>query len=208
MAPRPRLDVVPMRRRTPPAGAGPELSGGEEAGAQLRREVLSRTRSRVLLATLAAVGTALVVAIGHTWIQGDLPTIWVVTALAVAIWWGLAGHARRAAATDLTGVAHPRSATVVRAPHRLAVEVRDSTGAAWRWRRRATARPLAAGERCWIFGEGPLQEAPHLVMARPVGPGRYVVWASADRTISRLPDPVLDQDTDAQPTVVDDEPYS
>ncbi|QQS02205.1 MAG: hypothetical protein IPK37_07685 [Austwickia sp.] len=197
-----------MPRRNPTVGSDADLSRGEEAARQLRREVRTRTRFRVVAAGSAGMGIAVGVGILHSVLRDAPPTIWVVVCLGIAVWLGLAVHARRAAAADLVGLGHPIAATIVRTPTRSCVEVRDATGAVWSWRRRATPRPITEGERCWIFGDSDRQEAPQLVMARPVGAGRYVVWAASDREISRLPDPATDHDTGELPTIYDDEPYS
>lgn len=204
----PGLPIVRMRRHgAPPPGTGAPLSGPEEAGRRLRREATARARARALGAALAGLLTAVGVGVAHRLIRGEPPTVWVVVALGVAAWLGLAVHARRVAGADVADVDHPHAATIVMTRPGQVV-VRDSTGAAWRWRHRPTGRELVAGERGWVFLEGSPLESPHLVMAYPVGPERYVVWAAPDREIVRVPDPQAEHDTGPLATAIFDEPDS
>lgn len=205
---RPGLPVVRMRRRgAAPPGTGTPLAGAEEATRRLRREAAARARTRALLAALAGVVTAIGVGVAHQLIRDEPPTVWVVVALGVAAWLGLAVHAHRVAVGDVADADHPHAATIVTTRPGQVV-VRDSTGAAWRWRHRPTGRALLAGERGWVFLEDSPLESPHLVLAYPVGPDRYVVWASPDREIVRVPDPEPEHETGPLPTAIFDEPDS
>lgn len=202
------------RARQPSArtGAGP-LGGGDltdVAGAAtcLRREADARGRFRAALAVAVGAVIAAVVYVGHLIARGTPPAGWVALALGAASWLGLAIHARRVAHADAAEADRLRAVTVLRTRPGNEVVVRDTTGSAWRWRHRPTARPLEPGERAWLGCCGPLQEAPHLVMAHPVRPGRYVVWAATERSVDRLPDPAGDHDAGPLPTVFVDEPDS
>lgn len=193
---------------TSPTAQGDLLTSAEDAGRQIRQEARARGRIRATWAALAGLVTAGAVAALQVILRGTPPTPWVIVALGVAIWLGLAVHARRVAAADVVGSDRPHAATVVRVPSRGCVVVRDAGGGSWQWRHRATMRPLAPGERGWIIRAGGWCEAPHLVLAAPLAAGRYVVWATADRELVRLPDPATEHETTSSSAMFDDEPYS
>jgi len=202
---------VPGVRRDPsgrPAVANPAvLADPDAAAARMRREARARARFRVAGAVLAGLVVGLGVAVLHRLIRGTPPTVWVMVALGTGVWLALTLQAFRLARADMRGADRPRGATVLRVGPGPCLAVRDSRGAVWQWRHHPTPRRLAVGERGWLMC-ATADEAPHLVLARPLRPGRHVLWASADRELTRLPDPATDHDTAPEPTGFDDEPYS
>lgn len=197
---------APAGRRSRPAPLGPDLADADQAGVQLRREVARRTRWRIAGAAALGVLTTVALTVLHSALRGSAPTPWVVVGLGAAVWIALWAQARRTAAGDLTGVDRLRAGTIVATAAARRVDVRDSGGAVWRWHHRPVPRPIVPGERCWIGGGGAWEEAPQMVLARPLSPGRYAVWASVARQIVRLPEPQAEHETFEPPA--DDEPLS